>query len=450
MKSKVKFFIFALAFAGLSATVAEAQTATTDPGVKINGVIWATRNVDMPGTFAASPESAGMFYQWNRKVGWSSADPLVNSDGGTTWDGSYPTGDEWAAENNPCPEGWTVPTKYDIDKLSAADFVATEFSTLNGIDGRTFTDKSSGASMFMSAVFGCRSRDGSLYVTDNEGYYWSSSRVNSTYALQWTVRRYASIAISTGGMYPDGGRAVRCVMVLPKLSALSVSYGVLSPEFNPEINQYAVSVPNSVSSIRINATADEGIAVSGDGEQTLQVGENTFEVRVTRNAVENVYTVVVTRASEDFVLSLVNTANVRGNAPSTVVTGYGTVYAYAQKRLTYQLTTGNISGNINLNFEIENGISLTHTAAVESNRMYEITLLVDLNISGCWVFTAKDGLSGLILNAYYLYPQEGNFVVNARLENQLAHSATLNFNGPATQITLQSFVDNGPAGIKTV
>jgi len=40
---------------------------TYDEGVVINGVKWATRNVAAPGTFAANPQDAGMFYQWNRK-----------------------------------------------------------------------------------------------------------------------------------------------------------------------------------------------------------------------------------------------------------------------------------------------------------------------------------------------------------------------------------------------
>jgi len=44
-----------------------------DEGVVINGVKWATRNVDRPNTFAETPESAGMFYQWNDKIGWSLA-----------------------------------------------------------------------------------------------------------------------------------------------------------------------------------------------------------------------------------------------------------------------------------------------------------------------------------------------------------------------------------------
>ena len=65
-----------------------AQTKTTDTGVVINGVKWATRNVDIPGTFAANPEDAGMFYQWNRKIGWTCGEPMINSNGGTMWDNS--------------------------------------------------------------------------------------------------------------------------------------------------------------------------------------------------------------------------------------------------------------------------------------------------------------------------------------------------------------------------
>ena len=88
-----------------------------EAGVEIDGVTWATRNVDAPGTFAATPESAGMFYQWNRKVGWSATDPLVNSDGSTVWDYSTPTGDTWAAANDPCPAGWRVPTIEELQGL---------------------------------------------------------------------------------------------------------------------------------------------------------------------------------------------------------------------------------------------------------------------------------------------------------------------------------------------
>ncbi|MDR1719185.1 MAG: hypothetical protein LBR67_03570 [Dysgonamonadaceae bacterium] len=55
---------------------------------------WAAdKNVLPPIVFGNLPSAAMYcFYQWNKKVGWSITDPLVNSNGGTTWDTSYPSG----------------------------------------------------------------------------------------------------------------------------------------------------------------------------------------------------------------------------------------------------------------------------------------------------------------------------------------------------------------------
>jgi len=58
-----KVVAIAICLAG-SATMFAQET-----GVVINGVTWATRNVDAPGTFVANTKDAGMFYQWNSKVG---------------------------------------------------------------------------------------------------------------------------------------------------------------------------------------------------------------------------------------------------------------------------------------------------------------------------------------------------------------------------------------------
>ena len=82
----------------------------TTSGVDINGVIWATCNVNTPKTFTSSPSEYGMFYQWNRPVGWSSSNPLENHDGGTEWDNNIPSGDTWEISNNVCPSGWRLPT----------------------------------------------------------------------------------------------------------------------------------------------------------------------------------------------------------------------------------------------------------------------------------------------------------------------------------------------------
>jgi hypothetical protein len=57
--------------------MAEFESFESIPDVVIDGVKWATCNVDSPDTFASDPQSAGMFYQWNRFTGWSGIDPLL-------------------------------------------------------------------------------------------------------------------------------------------------------------------------------------------------------------------------------------------------------------------------------------------------------------------------------------------------------------------------------------
>jgi len=144
-------------------------------GIVINGVRWATCNVDMPGTFAAHPEDAGMFYQWNRKVGWSSTNPLVNSDGGTTWDNTYPPvppDNIWAQENDPCPLGWRVPTLEELRSLEKAKHY---YGELNGVSGRFFGDNNK--RLFLPAV-GYRDVIAGALLLVKDGYYWGST-VNS-------------------------------------------------------------------------------------------------------------------------------------------------------------------------------------------------------------------------------------------------------------------------------
>ena len=47
-------------------------------GMLINGVVWAEYNVDAPGTFVTEREHYGMFYQWNRRIGWSTSNPITS------------------------------------------------------------------------------------------------------------------------------------------------------------------------------------------------------------------------------------------------------------------------------------------------------------------------------------------------------------------------------------
>jgi uncharacterized protein (TIGR02145 family) len=148
---------------------------TFDKGVIINGVKWATRNVSKPGTFAPKPKDAGMFFQWNRRVGWSATDPMENSDDDTTWDDSDETGVIWRKSCDPSPVGWRLPTVEEIQKLLDDGKVKNEWTTVDGVNGRKFTDKTSGNSIFLPAAGHRTYSGGTLLNAGSDGFYWSST-----------------------------------------------------------------------------------------------------------------------------------------------------------------------------------------------------------------------------------------------------------------------------------
>ncbi len=158
-----------------------ANTDTTEEkGVLINGVIWATRNVDVPGAFARTSRDAGMFYQWNRSLGWCATDPLVDSNDYDKWDSIIPTGVTWEKNNDPSPKGWRVPTFDEIDKLLDTDFVSRIWIVENGISGIRFTDRENGNTLFFPAAGYRDTNNGSLDGVDLGGYYWSSTQNDSS------------------------------------------------------------------------------------------------------------------------------------------------------------------------------------------------------------------------------------------------------------------------------
>ena len=143
------------------------QNNTTDQGVVINGVKWATRNVDKPGTFAAKSEDVGMFYQWNRKIAWIATGSV------TDWDSSIPSGTDWYTVSDPSPTGWHVPTFDEIKTLLDSKKVFHTWTIENGICGRKFTDKSTGNSIFLPAAGYRRPIGGVHNGKGSEGRYWS-------------------------------------------------------------------------------------------------------------------------------------------------------------------------------------------------------------------------------------------------------------------------------------
>jgi hypothetical protein len=82
--------------------------------ILINGMVWSTKNIGAPGTFVASPDEIGMYYQFNRKTGYPSTPNAAPSN----WPATYTNdGTNWLPENDPSPEGWRVPTTEEMAAL---------------------------------------------------------------------------------------------------------------------------------------------------------------------------------------------------------------------------------------------------------------------------------------------------------------------------------------------
>ncbi|GHT20937.1 hypothetical protein FACS189430_00190 [Bacteroidia bacterium] len=169
-------------------SVTQSAKAVPADGVLINGVVWAKYNVDDFGTFAATPEAAGKFYQWNRNVAWAATGTV------TGWDDTVPAGTSWETANDPSPEGWRVPTRTEMQSLFDAAKVTNEWVT-TPVNGRLFTDIASGNTLFLP-VAGLRDySDGTRYDAGTFGYYWSST-ANGT-ATAYNLLFYSGNAVGS-------------------------------------------------------------------------------------------------------------------------------------------------------------------------------------------------------------------------------------------------------------
>jgi Fibrobacter succinogenes major domain (Fib_succ_major). len=168
-----------------------------DVGVVIGGYTWATRNVDTFGKFAALPQDLGMYYQWNRTTPWQTTGDV------TGWDASTPAGNVWAAENDPCPAGWHVPTRTELEALNAVEGV---WGVQGGVSGRSY---GFGTNTIFLPGGGYRVTDGSfLNKPNNNNLYWASSIESDVYATSLAFTEMSSVIGST---YRTAGALIRCV-----------------------------------------------------------------------------------------------------------------------------------------------------------------------------------------------------------------------------------------------
>ncbi len=202
----------------------EEEPAAGYPSVEIEGTEWMTLNLANPrqaeggATFATKlpsecsgvrEESLGKFYQWGINVAWSSVDEF---DGGTpsgSWDMTTRPSD-W--NDNPCPEGWRLPTNTEFQNLinnCSIEYNGGWSGTDCGYTVMTYkTDQSKKVEF---PAVGLRNSDGTLSGIGKNGQYWSSVTCSNipgnVYGL-W----FDGYSITANNSYNEQhGLSVRCV-----------------------------------------------------------------------------------------------------------------------------------------------------------------------------------------------------------------------------------------------
>ena len=166
---------------------------------RIGDLVWAKANVAEPGMFAESPDEPGLLYQYASRTGWPNGYPDAEQSG--SGPAGYPTGERntpsvWAAENDPCPEGWRVPSAGEMTALVGTDS-QTRFSWKEpassgfGIPGvMCGPDKSTASSASMTDMSGC------VFVPCSGNRSWKNGLYQNPGHVTMTTATYKS---SNGG-----------------------------------------------------------------------------------------------------------------------------------------------------------------------------------------------------------------------------------------------------------
>lgn len=139
------------------------------------------------------------------------------------------------------------------------------------------------------------------------------------------------------------------------LSSLSIAEGAITPEFNRDVKEYAITVPNEVTKLNITATpTDSKASVSVTEYEELKEGENTITISVTAEdgTTKTDYVIKATRQKKELALEklIVKYTNQNGEVVELPLTPefISNIYEYSIETLEYWVKSLDIEALANI------------------------------------------------------------------------------------------------------
>ena len=139
------------------------------------------------------------------------------------------------------------------------------------------------------------------------------------------------------------------------LSSLSIAEGAITPEFNKDVKEYAITVPNEVTKLNITATpTDSKATVSVTEYEELKEGENIITISVTAEDVttKTDYVIKATRQRKELALEklIIKYTNQNGELVEVPLTPefISNIYEYSIETLEYWVKSLDIEALANI------------------------------------------------------------------------------------------------------
>ena len=199
-------------------------------------------------------------------------------------------------------KGQSVTITVSVPNVNTVDLTATisgagTSGTIRLVDGSMTGE----AKTFSKSITVTPKSTGTIKVTvsSSSNAVLNGEYVNVAASKSITVREESS----SGGNSSGSGSSNNTTTTQPKkssdttLSELTVEEGTISPEFDNDVKEYTLTVPNEITKINVKATpTDNKATVKVEGNEDLKEGENPVTITVTaEDGTTDKYTINVTR-----------------------------------------------------------------------------------------------------------------------------------------------------------